>query len=583
MRTIKCLMLIGCLFLWASSVRAQDNVTALADQLDSPDVQVRLEACRSLAGMGVRAKLAVPRLIKAFQSDNAELRRQAALALAQIREGAVEAVPALADSLKAQDPQERRYAAHALGQIGPAAREATGALITALADKDPQVRRVVRDALRDIKPGKDVALPLFAKMLKTAEPADATAAVQTLAEAGEAAVPALTAALDDKDAAYWACLALSEIGPPAAPAVEKLGQLLGSDEPEVRLEALVALGAIGPASKPLAAKIGELLNKDDVDGVRYAAAYALGVIGDKAVALPLLAQAMDDDDEFLKVTAAWSYVRLVENEKPAALSNAVKTIVAGIASKDHRVRDVAIRALADPDLPREQLRPAFRQVLLDLQDPEKLRDLIDALATLGPRVVPACVRALEENRGPLRLHALRLLIKIGPDAAPAIPALTTTLADPEPELRREALFALGSIGPAAAQATEQIAAKLTDDDQEVRYAACYALGKIGPAAQAAMPQLRTAVKTDDEFMEMAVVWAALKISPKDVELQQQAVPHLIKGLKDIRVHVRLECANLLGELGDVAKPAVAALQEALQDENEDVRAAASAALERLPK
>ena len=241
-----------------------------------------------------------------------------------------------------------------------------------------------------------------------------------------------------------------------------------------------------------------------------------------------------------------------------------------------------MRAFGDPDLPGEQLRPAFRTVLQGIRDPEKLAEIVDALASLGPKVVPMCVRSLEE-KGPLRLYALQLLIKIGPDAAPAVPALTASLADPQSEVRRETLFALGAIGPAAAPATDKIAAQLTDDEQEVRHAACYALGKIGPGAQAALPDLRKAFDADDEFMQMAAVWASLKISPKDEELQKLAVPHLIKGLKDVRVHVRLECAGLLGELGKAAAPAIAALQEAQQDENTDVRAAATKSLELLQK
>ena len=139
-------------------------------------------------------------------------------------------------------------------------------------------------------------------------------------------MPALTAALDDKDAAYWACLALAEIGPKAAPAVPKLGAQLDSSEPEVRMEALEALAAIGPASKPLAGKISTLLSKDDTAGVRYAAAYALGMIGERAAAVQPLTQAMDDQDEFLRVTAAWAYVRLVEKEKSPAIQKAVKVL-----------------------------------------------------------------------------------------------------------------------------------------------------------------------------------------------------------------------------------------------------------------
>jgi HEAT repeat protein len=444
------------------------------------------------------------------------------------------------------------------------------------------VRREVRSALRAIAPPREVALPLWIKMLETASPADAAAAVASLAEAGEAAVPGLVEALDHKDAVYWACLALSEIGPAAAPAVPKLTELLDSEEMETRLQATIALAHIGPAAKPAEAKIIEQLHNDKLPGVRYAAAYALGSIGDKEVAIPELGKEFDSEDEFLRVAAAWAYVRLIDKDKAPLLGRAAEIVAEAMASNDHRVRDLAVRALADPDIPRETLGPALRQALQGVQDPEKLMEIVDGLATLGPRAVPLSVRSLEE-KGPLRFYALQLLIKIGPDAAPALPAIIATLADPKPELRRECLFALGAIGPVAAKATDKIVAKLTDEDADVRHAACYALGKIGPDAKAALPALHKAMESDDPFLQMASVWAALKISPADRELRKKAVPHLIKAVTDERVHVRLEAVNMLGEMGGDAKEALPALQAALEDDNEDVQAAAAVALEAISK
>jgi len=582
MRTIQFLVVLGCLVLWVSRAGGQDDVAALARELDAPDVSARIEACQALARLGVKAEAAVPQLVRALQADSVELQRAAALALAEMGEGAAAAVPALTANLKSSDALVRSYAAHALGELGPAAREATEALIDVLADRDATVRREARDALRDIRPGKEVALPLFARMLTTSDPADAAAAVGVLAEAGAAAIPALTAALDNPDAAYWACLTLTEIGAAAAPAVPQLGAQLDSPQPEVRLQALLALAAIGPASQPLAGKIVELLGHDEAAGVRYAAAYALGALGDRSAALPALTAALDDQDEFLRIIAAWAYVDLVENDDSPALDRAVKIILDGISSADHRVRNVATRAFADPDLPREQLQPAFVRVLRGIDDPAQMSEIIAALASLGAEVIPPCIRSLE-TKGPLRMASLELLAKVGADAAPAVPALIATLADADAAVRQEALFALGAIGPAAAQATPPVMALLQDQAPDVRHAACYALGKFGPDARAALPALRKATQSDDEFLQLAAVWAALKIAPDDAALRQAAVPHLIQGLQDVRVHLRLECACLLGELGDAAQSATAALQAAQQDENADVRAAATRSLESLQK
>ncbi len=281
MRALKYLTMTACLLVLVAPAPAQQDVTQLASQLDSPDAKVRLDACLALTKLGAKARVAVPQLTKALKTEDVEVQRQAATALGAIGEGAAAAVPALVETLRSQDPKVRAYTAHALGEIGPAVRGAAAALIAALADEDATVRRLARDSLYDIKPGKDVALPLFVKMLNNSSQADAAAAVETLAEAGAQAVPILIEALNDKEASYWACLALSEIGPPAAAAVPKLGTMLESDEPETRMEALEALAAIGAASQPLVGKIAERLSKDDAQSVRYAAAHALGTIGDK--------------------------------------------------------------------------------------------------------------------------------------------------------------------------------------------------------------------------------------------------------------------------------------------------------------
>ncbi len=110
----------ACLLLLAARAQAQEDVAKLASQLESPDAQVRIDACQELAKLGVKAQVAVPQLIKALKTDDAELQRQAALALGAIGEAAAPAVPALVENLTAKDPKVRAYSAHALGEIGPA-------------------------------------------------------------------------------------------------------------------------------------------------------------------------------------------------------------------------------------------------------------------------------------------------------------------------------------------------------------------------------------------------------------------------------------------------------------------------------
>ncbi len=485
------------------------------------------------------------------------------------------------EALKSDDAKLRAYVAHALGEMGPAAVDAAAPLIDLITDKDAAVRREARDSVREVHAPRELVLSHMSKILKAATPADAAAAVMTLAELGEAAVPGLCEALKDDDACYWAAMAVAEIGEKASAAVPGLGKLLTHKDPEVRMQALVALAEIGPAAKPLAGQISSILDNDKETSVRYAATYALGMIGDAAAARESVSKALDSEDPFLKVASAWALLRLSEGRTPL-LRKAVKNVLDGLESDNADVRVAAARALADPAVPQELILPAFRVAMQGLQatNPEKIMPIVEALASLGKKIVPACIRSLEEKR-PLRFYALLVLIRIGPDAADAVPALMATLDDTEPPLRRESLFALGAVGAQAAKATDKIVSKLTDEDADVRSAACYALGKIGPGAQAALPALAKLMDSEDEFLQIASVWASLKISPADAQLQVKAVPRLIKALTDVRDHVRVEAAYTLGELGAVAQSATAALQKAQEDSNPAVREAASHALQQL--
>jgi HEAT repeat protein len=501
------------------------------------------------------------------------------LAIGSIGPTADDAIPALTKALGAENAKVRAYAAHALGKMGKAAQGAAPELIELYVDDDPYVRRAVRDALRAIDAPQELTLPLVINTLKEASPAEAAAAISTFTELGARVVPDLCQALADDDACYWACLALSEIGADAKEAVPHLTKALDHKDPEVRIAALIALGEIGKPSAPAAGKITQLLAGDEMEGVRYAAAFALGSMGHTETAERALTNALDSENEFLRVAGAWALARLADEETPL-IDKAVKIVIDGIASDNPEVRDLALRVLADKSIPREATRPAFRKALEGIDDPVHLEMIVDAVAAMGEDALEGCIRALKD-KAPKRLYAIQVLIKLGPTAAPAVPELIKTLKDEDAELRREAEFALGSIGADAASATEALIASLGDEDQEVRHAACYALGKIGPGAKEAIPALKKGLKSDDKFLRFASIWALLKIHADKLTLAEVAVPMLIEALGDERAHVRVEAAYSLGELGSAAKAAVEALEKAMDDDNQAVRMAVAEALEKI--
>ncbi len=585
MRKLKFLVVAACVLVSTAATRADDqSAEQLAQKLRSADVRAQIKACEDLAAMGAKAKAALPALIEAAAGSNVELQWRSALAIGAMGSVAGDAVPALTKALASDNAKVRAYAAHALGKIGAAAQPAAPALVKLSVDEDQYVRRAVRDALPLIGAPRELTRPLMIETLKSADPADATAAILTLSELGAEIVPDLCEALENEQACYWACLALSEIGPEAKAAVPALTKALQSKDPEVRIAALIALGEIGKPSAVANSTISQLLANDEIEGVRYAAAFALGSIGDNESATRALTASLDSENEFLRVAGAWALARLAD-EETSLIDKAVKIVVEGVTSDDPAVRDLAVRAMADKNIPREVTRPAFRKALRGIKDPAQLDQIVVALASLGADAVPPCVESLQ-SKSDLRLYAIKVLIRIGPEAAAAVPALIGALQDEDAEIRKEAEFALGAVGPEAAAATSALIKQLTDADADVRHAACYALGKIGPPAKMALPALRKGLSSDDDFQKIVSIWAMLQIDSDKEALAKMAIPVLVETLTNGHKHgdhVRVEAAYELGELGPAAKSALAALKQALNDDNNAVRYAAAVAIEKIEK
>ncbi|MBS0208985.1 MAG: HEAT repeat domain-containing protein [Planctomycetes bacterium] len=108
--------------------------------------------------------------------------------------------------------------------------------------------------------------PIFSALLGSEDGSQHVATLQetaadALARIGNDAVPALIAALEDKDPEVrsFACRSLSVMGDRAAPAVGALTARLSDPDENVRRAAARALGQIGPAAKSAIPALIELL------------------------------------------------------------------------------------------------------------------------------------------------------------------------------------------------------------------------------------------------------------------------------------------------------------------------------------
>ncbi len=577
----------ACLTLAAIANATAADLERLTRDVASTDKEVCLRAIDELGKLGADAKSAVPALVKALSNEDNTICWHAARTLGSIGPDAAAAAPALIKGLGNEDPDVRAYAAFTLGRIGSESDDVVDALLDKVFDKNLKVRKACLRALLAINPPVEKTLPEVLKILKESDPAIVVPALNTVADEGVKVVPRLCEVLKHKEARYWACLVLAEIGPDAKDAVPLVREVLKDEEPDVRFQAMITLGEIGPASKSALPEIVKALETDPYEGGRYAAAFALGKIGLDADATKALTKAVESDDPFLQMISAWA-LALNNSDDKAMVERAVKLIVGAFKSDDVHLRRLAAKAAVDFDVPRDLVVPALIDALED-KDPRVVRNAVEALAELGPKALQHVKDTLKNEK--LRPLALSLIYRLGPDAEAAVPALIEALKEDAQEeddvmFRREVQFALGAIGPKARAAVPALLNSLSADREEIRASACFALGKIGPGgAVAAVSRLRDLESDKSQMVRLAALFALVKIQPDQPALTRRAVVELSKALgsddERYRAGAALALGELKDELGDLGKRTVPRLRKLLDDESPLVQEMAAVALEKL--
>jgi HEAT repeat protein len=537
----------------------EDILTMTAD----PEPRVRWHAARAIGLIGEDAIRAVPKLVALLEDADAVTAAQAAAAIRHIR---------VDDDRSVTPPQDAAlYAA------------AVEPLVKVTVHPDPRVRRAAVSAIRVLDVAPETLAGLLVKTLADNDPSVILPALHTLADMDDAAVPVLAKALEDPEGRYWAAVALTEIGPEAAPAASALATLAAKGESEERLQAMLALAAIGPAAAETAVPtLIETLRSND-RSLTFAAAFALGKMRARD-ADAVLTAFVEGDDPFLGEVAAWARAQIAPDDA-AIRQTAIAKLRAGLSSDLPKVRSASVSGLSDladtlDPANRRQLAATFLSMLTDA-DPSVGMQAGAALVRLGGDAVEALRGGLAKPD--LRGASLEILSAIGPPAEAAVADITGALSDPDEALRGEAATALAAIGPAAAPAVERLGQMLADESEPAggRYASAYALGRIGPAASPSLDMLHSLSKSEDELMATVAIWAVLKIEPGKVEVFDAAIPRLRKALRAESDLARMEAAVALGEIGPAAQTAIPILE--LVGEDDPVRAVRSAATDALAK
>ncbi|MEM8866370.1 MAG: HEAT repeat domain-containing protein [Planctomycetota bacterium] len=519
---------------------------------------------------------AVTTLEALLASNETAIQWRAARALGHLGSPAASAAPALVDLLAHEDPVVQVHASIALARIGDKSPSTLNALLAEVTEEDERIARTAIQTLRHLQVPPEKLAAALESVLQSDNAAVMLHAVDAMVAYGGKATPFLNAALAKEKSAYWAALAIGEIGPDAAGTVPALIDLLGrSEDPETTQLALIAVAKIGPAAFEASPTVQEIAKATEESAIRIAACYAMGAIGADS-ATPLLRELETTGDEFQAMACAWSLAKLHPDD-PDAADHAVESLVAGLMSEREAMRNAAAAGLRELDVPAGTVSEALIAAVKDAT-PEQRSHIALALASLGPEVTTYAVRALADPT--LRDVAIEVLGRLGADAVDGVDSLSELLQQESDELVARAQYALASIGIEAGEATESLAQNLEHKSEEVRQSALFALRQIGAGAQQAAEPLHEFLETtEDQFEQFATAWTLAKLK-LDAHLLEEVTETLSEALESDDEQVRLETIAAIRDLSQAGDAFDAKLKDlAENDPSPEVRAAAAAAVQ----
>lgn len=402
-------------------------------------------------------------------------------------------------------------------------------------------------------------------------------AAEVIKEFGEAAVPALSTALNSysADIQHWSLHILGNCGIKGMPAILRA---MKSNNEEMRFFACAALGG-----HPIAQGVTALLRAlgDDKWRVRKSASDALVKYGEAVIA-PLQQVLKTTEDEDIRFWAIKTLGKLGPKAQKflfEALRSGDKKIRYVIAaalgeSGDQRVIKVLIESLADPDW---TIRKSATMALAEIGD-NAVDMMLEYLRGPNDEIRDGCLRALVRagDRGLKRLFdeiikmddnqrflIRRSIVKIG---ARVVEPLMRLFKLSNPEIVSFAASALGEIGNP--RAVPVLITGLSSPDWNVRRSCAYALTEIG---ERGVDKIAEALKSANDDVRYWVTRILESIG-------EPGVPFLVKSLQDPSREIRFFAARALS--GALDPSVVRHLINCLNDEAWSVRKAAAESIVR---
>ena len=418
----------------------------LKDALENPSDMVSLRtACQLMGLAGFVPNSTIRLLIELVEADDDLTRAFAATALCWVPERTSSALAVLVELLRRENAQATLLAAPVLALRGIRTEWAIDCLVRALPKCSPTEKCGVVRQLQYLGPSAVKTLPvlkemLFDESLPSFFRARAAAAIGSVTKGSEAGLDSLKQALKSNDwqVVNGAADGLAIHGGYSTVEINRLGQLLESEDKNMRRIAILSLRRFGPrASAALPALLGRFGNEPDQE-LCWELTETVATIGPIAIA-PLIELARRNDYR----------------------------VAPFVAASLHEIGDAAIE-------------PVIRHLLGDADERiQSMGELV--IASLGPRAIAAAIPVLSDLLDATwdleKAYSLvRTIGRCGAAAEGAAGALVNLLARCDnPEIVREVMQALRPIGESARRDLSRAISGAADDTLvrlKRAYAAC---------------------------------------------------------------------------------------------------------------
>ncbi len=252
--------------------------------LTSGDSYGRMQALVALQGSDEGIMEALDDIVYTLSDEDFNVKGMACRVLARLGPDAIDAVEPVYQVFKnGVTPSERSLAAIALGAMGPNTKvDTTEELANNLDAFVNHEKQRSLQGLASMGPEALAAADRVRTVMRNKQSVMHNAAYALWRITGETEEPlqVLATAIDDLSIADEALEVINQMGPAAAPLVDKLVEQLESPEVELKEQIVIALGSIGPEAHSALGALKEFANDAQNDALmRYYAREAIQKIG----------------------------------------------------------------------------------------------------------------------------------------------------------------------------------------------------------------------------------------------------------------------------------------------------------------